>query len=164
MPPIAEQLTKAVTELRNLREVLGQLKDKQSSDHDEQIRLKKDIESAIEKIMLLEQGHQELSSKFESCLKEMQMEFVETIKEQAAAIAKPLEEKINELKEVNKEKKSKKWDVILIFVSAFITAIAAIVIARTFSVPEHDTVKTKATSSIHFPVGINEGRLLWASK
>jgi hypothetical protein len=164
MPPLAEQLTKAVTELRNLREVLDQLKDLQSKDHDDQIRLKKDIESAVEKITVLEQGHQELSFKLETCLKEMQAEFVDTIKEQANTITKPLEEKIKELKEVNQEKRSKKWDIVLIFISAFITAIAAIIIARTFSVPEHDSVKPKATSSIHFPVGTNEGRLLWASK
>jgi hypothetical protein len=166
MPPIAEQLTRAVTELRNLREVLDQLKDRQSSDHDEQIRMKKDIESSLEKISLLENNQQDLSLKTENYLKEMQDEFVSTIKEQADIITRPLAEKINELKEVNKEKRSKKWEIAVIFIAAFITAVSAIIVARAFGSFSESEPKTKASSSIHSSAdyATNEGRLLWTSK
>lgn len=110
MASVTKQLNDMLGEIRSVRQLLDDEIRRSSQDHDEQIGLKKDVESMQTKIGIIERN----------------------IQERMVEIEKRVQEKLNAIEEVLKEARKKKWEIAVAIISAFITAIAGMIILRVF--------------------------------
>jgi cell division protein ZapA (FtsZ GTPase activity inhibitor) len=99
MAAVAKQMNDMLGEIRSVRQLLDDEIRRSSQDHDEQIGIKKDLE---------------------------------TVQSKMVDIERRVQEKLNVLEEVLKDAKKKKWEIIVAILSAFITAIAGMIILRVF--------------------------------
>jgi len=110
MASVAKQLNDMLGEIRSVRQLLDDEIRRSGQDHDEQIGLKKDVEAVQTKIGIIERN----------------------IQEKMVEIERHVQEKLNALEEVLKEARKKKWEIAVAIISAFITAIAGMIILRVF--------------------------------